>query len=193
MSAFNVLSHVFDGKMSQDVARHLQIAAHSYMDYIADNVRRYEDQINWSGLARKVPRAVVKATGADLWTKNGRLGWQVSMLNQIGSMRDLAFDKLDPKFRDNFLRYYGFTAADWEKIRAPDLFDAGNGARYLDTTKIEPALSERLVEAIKEQGSYAFHQPVAAGRILADGCAIQAVRARTYDDAHHAGADRRPD
>jgi hypothetical protein len=172
MSAFNVLSHVFDGKMSQDVARHLQIAAHSYMDYIADNVRRYEDQINWSGLARKVPRAVVKATGADLWTKNGRLGWQVSMLNQIGSMRDLAFDKLDPKFRDNFLRYYGFTAADWEKIRAPDLFDAGNGARYLDTTKIEPALSERLVEAIKEQGSYAFHQPDARTEAVLRGKAV---------------------
>jgi hypothetical protein len=96
----------------------------------------------------------------------------VSMLNQIGSMRDLAFDKLDPKFRDNFLRYYGFTAADWEKIRAPDLFDAGNGARYLDTTKIEPALSERLVEAIKEQGSYAFHQPDARTEAVLRGKAV---------------------
>jgi hypothetical protein len=158
--------------MTKDVARHLQIASHSYMDYIADNVRRYEDQINWSGLARKVPRAVVKATGADLWTTNGRLGWQVSMLHQIGAMRDLPFEKLDPKFRNNFLGNYGFTAADWDKIRAPETFDAGNGARYLDTNKIEPALSQRLVEAIKEQGSYAFHQPDARTEAVLRGGAV---------------------
>jgi hypothetical protein len=172
MSGFNVLSHVFDGKMTKEVARHLQIASHSYMDYIADSVRRYEDQINWSGLARKVPRAVIKWTGADLWTTNGRLGWQVSMLHQIGAMRDLPFEKLDSKFRNNFLGNYGFTAADWDKIRAPETFDAGNGARYLDTNKIEPALSQRLVEAIKEQGSYAFHQPDARTEAVLRGGAV---------------------
>jgi hypothetical protein len=159
MSGFDVLSHVFDGTMTKDTARHLQIAAHSYMDYIADTVRRYEDQINWSGLARKVPRAIVKATGADLWTTNGRLGWQVSMLHQLADMRDTAFDKLDPGVRENFLRPYGFTEADWDKIRAAPTYDAPNGARYLDPNAIDKPLSERLLMAIKEQGSYAFHQP----------------------------------
>lgn len=159
MSGFDVISHVFDGTMTKETARHLQIASHSYMDYIADTVRRYENQINWSGLARKVPRAVVKLTGADLWTRNGRLGWQVSMLHQIAAWRDLAFDKLDPAFRDNFLRLYGFTPEDWDKIRSAPTFDAGNGAQYIDPTKLDPKLSERLLSGIKEQGSYAFHQP----------------------------------
>lgn len=159
MSGFDVLSHVFDGKMTKEVARHLQIASHSYMDYIQDSVRRYEDQINWSGLARKVPRGVVKATGADLWTTNGRLGWQVSMLHQLAGLRDQPFDRLPEPVRGKFLGAYGFTAADWDKIRATAPFDAGNGAKYLDPGQIEGPLSERLLMAIKEQGSYAFHQP----------------------------------
>lgn len=158
MSGLNVLGHVFDG-MTKEVAQHLQISAHGAMDYINNFVRRYEDQINVSGLARRASRTVVKATGAELWTTNGRLGFQVSQLNQIAGMRDLPFDKLDPNFRRNFLGSYGFTAADWDKIRAPDPFVAPNGATYLDTTKIEGPLAERLLAAIKEQGSYAFHQP----------------------------------
>lgn len=159
MSGFDVLGHTFDGTMTKDVARHLQIASHTYMDYMADTVRRYEDQINWTGLTRKLPRAVVKATGADLWTTNGRLGWQVSALHQFAGWRDLPFDQVPQKFRDNFLTAYGFTPADWDKIRAAPVYDAGNGAMYLDPTKIDKPLSERLLMAVKEQGSYAFHQP----------------------------------
>jgi len=165
MSGFDVLGHVFSG-MTKDTARHLQIAAHSYMDYVADTVRRYEDQLNWSGLARKVPRAIVKATGADLWTTNGRLGWQVSMLHQLAEMRGTAFDKLDPAVRDNFLRPYGFTEADWDKIRTAPTYDVPNGASYLDPNAIEKPLSERMLMAIKEQGSYAFHQPDARTEAL---------------------------
>lgn len=159
MSGLNVLGHVFDGTMTKEVAAHLQVASHGYMDYINNFARKYEDQINVSGLIRKVSRAVVKATGADLWTTNGRLGFQVSQLNQIAGMRHLPFDQLEPGFRDNFLRPYGFTAADWDKIRLADPFEAPNGAQYIDPTKLEGPLAERLLAAIKERGSYAFHQP----------------------------------
>ncbi len=173
MSGFNVLQHVFDGTMTKDVARHLQISAHSYLDYINNNVRKYEDQINVSGIVRKVSRGIVKATGADLWTTNGRLGWQVSQLNQIAGMRHLAFNELDPAFRKNFLEAYGFTPADWEKIRAAEPFDAGNGAKYVDPDKLEGPLGERLLMAIKEQGSYAFHQPDARTQAVIQGGAVR--------------------
>jgi len=173
MSGFKVLSQVFDGTVTREVAQHLQVSSHGYMDFINNYVRKYEDQINVSGLVRKVSRGVVKATGADMWTTNGRLGWQVSMLNQIEGKRDLSFDKLDPAFRDHFLGYYGFTSADWDKIRAPDPFVASNGARYLDTTKIEAPLADRLMMAIKEQGSYAFHQPDARTQAIMGGGAVR--------------------
>lgn len=177
MSGFNVLGHVFDGSMTREVAQHLQIASHGYMDYINNFMRKYEDQINVSGLVRKASRAVVKATGADLWTTNGRLGFQVSQLNQIAGMRGQAFDKLDPAFRDNFLRSYGFTAADWDKIRSADPFEASNGAQYIDTTKLEGPLSERLLAAIKERGSFAFHQPDARTQAIMGGGAVRGTLA----------------
>jgi DNA-directed RNA polymerase subunit H (RpoH/RPB5) len=159
MSGFNVLGHLTDGTMTRAIARHLEISSHSYMDYAANSYRRYENQINWSGLASKVPRAVVKATGADLWTRNGRLGWQVSMMHQMAEFGSQKFDALPANFRDNFLKAYGFTPEDWDKIRAADPFVASNGAKYLDPTKIDKPLSDRLLMAVKEQGSYAFHQP----------------------------------
>lgn len=173
MSGFNVLKHVFDGKMTHEVAAHLQISSHGYMDFINNNVRKFEDQINVSGLARKVSRTVVKATGAELWTTNGRLGFQTSYLNQLAGMRDIAFDKLEPAVRDNFLASYGFTSADWDMIRGAPTFDAGNGAHYLDPKAIEQPLSDRLLMAIKEQGSYAFHQPDARTQAIMGGGAVR--------------------
>lgn len=159
MSGFKVIGEVFNSGVSKEVAQHLQIASHGYMDYINNFVRKYEDQINVSGLVRKVSRSVVKATGAELWTTNGRLGFQTSYLNQMAGMRGTAFEKLDPQFREHFLVNAGFTAAEWDKIRAPEPYVASNGAQYLDLNKIEGKTGERLMAAIKEQGSYAFHQP----------------------------------
>jgi hypothetical protein len=88
-------------------------------------------------------------------------------------MRDIAFNDLDATFRKNFLEAYGFTSADWDKIRAAEPFDAGNGAKYLDPSKIEGPLSERLLMAIKEQGSYAFHQPDARTQAVMGGAAVR--------------------
>lgn len=173
MSGFNVLQHVFDGAMTKDVAQHLLVSAHGYMDYINNFVRKYEDQINVSGLVRKVSRGIVKATGADMWTQNGRQGFIVSYLNQLEGMRGLSFDQLNPGTRDNLLAAYGFTPADWDKIRAVEPFVAPNGARYLDLPKIDGPLSERLQMAIREQSSYAFHEPDARTQAIMRGGAVR--------------------
>ena len=172
MDGVKVLGEIFNGSLSKEDAAHLQISAHGYMDFVNNTVRKYEDQINVSGLINKVSRGVVKATGAELWTANGRQGWQASMLNQLASMGDKAFGDLEANTRQNFLARYGFTAADWDKIRSAPTFDPGNGAKYLDPTAIDRDLSERLMMAIKEQGSYAFHQPDARTQAIMRGNAI---------------------
>src|SRR5437660_1138886 len=78
MSGLDIMRHTFDGKMTRQEAAHLEIAAHSYKDFIQNKVRRYSDELNVSGIARAVPNFVIKATGADLWTRNLRLGYQMS-------------------------------------------------------------------------------------------------------------------
>ena len=169
MDPFKVLAEVLNSGLTKEEALHLQVSAHAYSDFVNNSVRRYEDQINVSGLVRKASRSVVRATGAELWTTNGRQGWQASMLNQLASWRDKAFADLPDNMQNHFFGRYGFSAADWDAIRAAAPFDSGGGARYLDPNAIPASLSERLMMAIKEQGSYAFHQPDARTRALMTG------------------------
>jgi hypothetical protein len=169
MSGLNILSHVFDGKMTREVAQHLQVSAGGYGDFINNSVRKYEDQLNVSGLVRKVSRQIVKATGADWWTTNGRLGAQISYLHTLQDATKSKFADLEPALRDNFLGRYGFTADEWERMRKVDPWTAPNGAKYLDVTQIERPLSERLMAAIKEQSAFAFHQPDARTQAIMRG------------------------
>src|SRR5208282_532887 len=100
------------------------------------------------------------------WTTNGRQGWQTSMLNFLSANAKTPFDRLPEPLRDHFMGYYGFTPADWDTIRQAAPMVANNGAKYVDPNALPQALSERLMAAIKEQGSYAFHQPDARTQAL---------------------------
>jgi len=166
MDGFKVLREVISGGLTKDEIRHLQVQAHGYMDFVNNSYRRYENQVNLSGLMQKVSRGVVKATGADWWTTNGRQGWQTSMLNQLRSLHGTKFDDLPPSLREHFMGYYGFTPGEWNTIRKSAPMVAANGAEYVDPNALPQALSERLMAAIKEQGSYAFHQPDARTQAL---------------------------
>jgi hypothetical protein len=169
MSGLNILSHVFDGKMTREVAQHLEVSANSYGEFVNNNVRKYEDQLNVSGLVRKVSRQIVKATGAEWWTSNGRLGAQISYLNSLQAEAGKSFSNLDPAMRDNFLGRYGFTADEWDRMRKGDPWIARNGAKYMDVTQMDRPLAERLMAAIKEQSAFAFHQPDARTQALMRG------------------------
>jgi hypothetical protein len=172
MSAIDVFRHTFYGDMTRQEAAHLQIAAHSYQDFVQNSYRRYEDEINVSGLARAVPNFVVRATGAHWWTENLRLGAQLSYFHQLADLADRPWERLDPNVRDNFLAQYGITSQEWDKIRniAPDV--SPNGAHYVnlpELSKVDRELSERLQRAVGERSSYLAHQPDARTRALAIG------------------------
>jgi hypothetical protein len=169
MSGLNILGHVFDGKMTREVAQHLQVSSGGYGEFINNNVRRYEDQLNVSGLVRKFSRGVVKATGAEWWTENGRLGAQISYLHMLQSETGTKFADLNPDLRNNFLARYGFTSDEWDRMRGTAPWQASNGAKYMDVTALERPLSERLMAAIKEQSAYAFHQPDARTQAIMRG------------------------
>ena len=117
------------------------------------------------GLARAVPNAVIKATGANLWTNNLRLGYQMSYFHQLANMAEKPWDKLDPNVRNNnFLaQYMEITPAGVGQDQKPSRSDiAPNGAKYVDLPKLTEAdreLSERLQRAVGERSSYGAHQP----------------------------------
>jgi hypothetical protein len=169
MSGLNILSHVFDGKMTREVAQHLEVSANAYGEFVNNNVRKYEDQLNVSGMVRKVSRQIVKATGAEWWTTNLRLGAQLSQLHVLQEAAASKFADLDPALRDNFLARYGFTADEWDRMRKGDPWVARNGAKYMDVTQMDRPLSERLMAAIKEQSSFMAHQPDARSQAIMRG------------------------
>jgi hypothetical protein len=111
----------------------------------------------------------VKATGAEWWTANGRLGAQISYLHMLQAETGKAFADLNPDLRDNFLARYGFTADDWDRMRGQAPWVARNGAKYMDVTQIPRPLAERLMAAIKEQSAFAFHQPDARTQAIMRG------------------------
>ena len=172
MSSIDVFKHTFYGDMTRQEAAHLQIAAHSYTDFVQNKYRRYEDELNVSGMARAVPNFVVRATGANKWTENVRLGSQLSYFHQLADMADRPFDKLDPAIRDNLLGQYGFTPEDWDKIRNVAPHVAPNGAHYVnlpELNKVDPDLNARLQRMVSERSSYIAHQPDARTRAIAMG------------------------
>jgi hypothetical protein len=169
MSGLDILSHVFDGKMTREVAQHLEVSANGYGEFVNNSVRKYEDQLNVSGMIRKVSRQIVKATGADMWTQNGRLGAQISYLHTLQAETGKAFADLSPELRNNFLARYGFTADEWNRMRGVAPWEARNGAKYMDVTQMERPLAERLMAAIKEQSAFAFHQPDARTQAIMRG------------------------
>jgi hypothetical protein len=170
MSGLDILGHVFDGKMTREVAQHLEVSANGYGEYINNSVRKYEDQLNVSGMVNKVSRQIVKATGAEWWTSNGRLGAQISYLHSLQGEAGKSFGDLEPNMQ-RFLTRYGFTADEWEGMRKMDPWVARNGAKYMDVTAMPQGQRERLMGGIKEQSSFAFHQPDARTQAIARGAA----------------------
>lgn len=168
MSGFKILGEITDGTTSKEAAAHLQVNSHSAVDYINNSYRKYEDELNYSGMARKVSRGVVKATGAELWTEAGRRASQTSFMNQIAEMRDISFGNLDPKFK-RFLDAYGFDAGQWNRIRSVPVQKVNDAKYYLNPEQQEPELYQRLLSAVQEQSSYAFHQPDARTRAITTG------------------------
>lgn len=169
MSFVDVMSHLFDGTTTKQVARHLQIASYSYRDFALNSWRQYEDEISISGLAKRVQGNIVNWTGARWWTDNGRQGFEVSYPHLLAELRSKAWDNLPDNIRTSFLSYYGFSPKDWDHIRIVAPFVAPNGAEYLDYPNIEKELSERLQMAVSEQGAYGFHQPDARTQGYAQG------------------------
>lgn len=169
MDGFKILRELTDGATSREAAQHLQVNVHGAIDYVNNSVRKYEDEINASGIARKVSRGIVTATGADLWTTAGRRAAQTSMVNQIAEMQKFGWADLPANFRRNFLEAYGFTPADWDKLRAVPPLEINGTRYYVNPDAVEPRLYERLLNAVQEQSAYMFHQPDARTRGFATG------------------------
>jgi hypothetical protein len=173
MDGIGHMARTFGGGVSKDDAQHLMIQAHSMMDYV-NGIRDYDDHVSLLQTTGKFASGTVKATGLDQWGQVGKRTWAGDMLNLFSQQSDKAFADVNPKFK-TFLDAYGFTEADWNKLRDPGMHMDLRGARYLNPNTLQDAdrgLYERVMNAIQEQGAFAMHQPDFRLRGIESGAAF---------------------
>lgn len=173
MDGIGHMARTFTGGVSAEDAAHLNIQAHSVMDYV-NGIRDYDNHVSLLQTTGKFASGTVKATGLEAWGNVGKRTWAGDMLNLFAQQSGKAFDELDPRFK-RFLDSYGFTEAEWNKLRDPGMQIDLRGAKYLDPNQLQTAdrgLYERVMNAIQEQGAYAMHQPDFRLRGIESGAAL---------------------
>ena len=173
MDGIGHMARVFGGGVSKDDAAHLNIQAHSMMDYV-NGIRDYDNHISLMQTTGKFAGGTVKATGLDLWGQVGKSGNLAGdMLNLFSQNSDKQFGELQPAFK-RFLDQYGPTEAEWNKLRDPGMQLDLRGAKYLNPNELQTTdrgLYERVMNAIQEQGAFAMHQPDFRLRAIESGAA----------------------
>jgi hypothetical protein len=172
MGGFNQIGKLLTGGISKDEAAHLNIQSHGMMDY-ANGLRDYENHISVMQTTAKIASAMTKATGLDQWGQMGKRTWAGNMLNLFSQESGREFAAVNPRFRQ-FLEAYGFTPAEWDRMRDPALHINLDGARYLSPDLLSQAdrgLYDRLMSSIQEQGAFAMHQPDVRLRSIETGAA----------------------
>ena len=119
----------------------------------------------------------MRVSGLSPWTQAGRWAFGMEFMGHLADEVGKRFDALSPATR-NTLQRYGMGAADWDVIRATDLFDH-EGARFLRPDDIAnrsdllegraDALATRLMEMIQTETEFAVPSSSLRGRALLIG------------------------
>lgn len=107
---------------------------------------RYMNDVISGEMARRWADGVLRISGLSPWTQAGRWAFGMEFMGHLADLAGKGFDDLGAT--GTAMRRYGFTAADWDKIRATVPYEH-KGARFLRPDEVEgSALGERLMEMI---------------------------------------------
>lgn len=160
---------VGDKEYAKELAAQLGLSASTVMD-AALGSKRFADEIAGSGLTGRLAETIIRAQGLQAWTEGMKRAFTMEMMGLIARQSDFAFDKLDDRFA-NFLRRYGFSAAEWDRLRAAPQIEA-EGARFFDAQGVAHAdrhLADRMLSAIVDERRFAVIEPDARVRSMASG------------------------
>ncbi|WP_105438489.1 hypothetical protein [Neorhizobium sp. T25_13] len=151
-----------DRHQSEEIARQINLTAASIMDHALGS-KRFADEVVGQGFTGRVADTTMRITGINVWTEGLKRAWGMEFNGFIARQSDSAFEELDPAF-SNFLRRYGFTSDQWDKLRATPPIEA-DGARFFDVNAVEDQhLSDRLMNAILDERRFAILEPDARVR-----------------------------
>ncbi|KQT96964.1 hypothetical protein [Rhizobium sp. Leaf453] len=147
---------------AEQIARQINLTAASVMDHALGS-KRFADEVVGQGLTGRVADTAMRLSGINVWTEGLKRAWGMEFNGFIARQADLPFEKLEPAFA-NFLKRYGFTPAQWDKLRVTPQIEA-DGAKFFDVNAVEDqALADRLMSAILDERRFAVLEPDARVR-----------------------------
>jgi len=142
---------------AEAIARQVNLTANMVMDNALGS-KRFADEIVGQGITARVADTIMRASGLTTWTEGLKRAFSMEFMGAIARESDKKFEVLDPLFRGFFERY-GFTAADWDKLRVTPQLEA-DGARFFDVNGVEDQrLADRLMSAIIDERHMAVLEP----------------------------------
>lgn len=145
------------GEEAEAIARQLNLTAASVMDH-AIGSKRFADEVVGQGLTGRVADTTMRLTGINAWTEGLKRAWAMEFNGFIARQAEHSFDKVDPAFR-NFLKRYGFTPDQWDKLRETPQLEA-EGAKFFDVNAVEDqALADRLMSAMLDERRFGVLEP----------------------------------
>lgn len=155
------------GAENEEIARQIGLTAATIMES-ALGTKRFADEIVGEGVTARLAESVIRLQGLSVWTETLKRSFAMEFMGFAARQADHAFDALDPAFR-GFLQRYGFTAAEWEKLRATPVMEA-NGARFFDASAVaDQRLGDRFMSAVIDERHFAVIEPDARIRQATSG------------------------
>ena len=155
---------VTDREGGNEIAAQLGLSSASIMDS-ALGAKRFQDEIAGSGLSGRLAETVIRIQGLQAWTEGLKRAFSMEAMGMVARQSDFAFEQTDPAFR-NFLQSYGFTAKEWDDLRAAPQLTA-EGARFFDPQSVtDRRLADRMLSAIIDERRFAVIEPDARVRSM---------------------------
>lgn len=105
-------------------------------------------------------------SGLTPWTQAGKHAFGLAFQHEVGRRLHLGFDALPDALRATFRRW-GFTADDWDRMRAGGGTDIGSGVTTLRPGDIaDETLAERYLEMILQETEFAIPSGSVASRTV---------------------------
>ncbi|EJB07514.1 hypothetical protein Rleg9DRAFT_6528 [Rhizobium leguminosarum bv. trifolii WSM597] len=152
---------------AEQIARQLNLTAASVLD-TAIGTKRFDDDVIGQGITGRVADGLMRVTGINVWTEGLKRAFSMEFMGAIARQSEHPFEKLDPMFQ-GFLSRYGFTPADWDKLRATPHLEA-DGTKFFDVNAVDDQrLADRMMSAIIDERHFAVVEPDARVRSVMTG------------------------
>jgi hypothetical protein len=167
ISGIRVMSRAIEGLLTESPAARAEAARLNITaNAVIDGMRQYAryGEAEFGARFGQLAGFIIRASGLNFWTQNLKRAFSMEFLAHIAENAGRKLDELNPAFR-GFLDRYGFTAAEWDRIRETAPIVTEDGAKFFDSEGLaDEALRNRLMSAIIDERQFAVVEATARTR-----------------------------